>query len=192
MRNLQKGSVTVWIIIIVVILVGIGFYFYSQSKNPVAFSQAVETNSQAETSTTWQTYDAKPFPFSVKLPKGDSLASREYGDGVMLDYRIANTPTELNSFRGVEIAKDNECPKGNTETINGISFTIKPDQGYFGGMESGSIDAFYCTVYNGSQYTLFFTAMYARPNGKIPDQAQSMLEFDKEARLLNLKFTSSN
>jgi hypothetical protein len=176
MKKHQKSSITLWIIIIAVILVGTGLHFYSQTK----------------TSTTWQTYDAKPLPFTINIPKGDTFsAPQKYGDGaVMLDYRITNTPTELSGFRGIEIAKDNECPKGNSEIINGVSFIVRPDQGYFGGMESGSIDAFYCTVYNGSKYTLLFTVMYDRLNGKVPDQVQSMAEFDKEARLLNLKFNS--
>jgi hypothetical protein len=133
--------------------------------------------------------------FQINLPEGDSLSgpNPSGGGGELFYLSRGSSYKQLPDFQDLEVEKD-VCEKGESITINNVPFFRTTGSGYFGGMETGSVDGFYCAMNNGLKYTFAFAVEYNRNSENnspviVPDQTSSLQEFNKEMGALNFRFT---
>jgi len=139
------------------------------------------------------TYNNNELGFHALLPDGATFQNPiKVGPDREKLYFLSTKPNNLPHLMFLKIEKA-ECEIGASESINGIQFTRKSGLGYFGGMETGSIDGFYCSMHNGLSYTFVFTEKYNRDpeHGKVVvlDAGQALSLFDQEIQLIKFAYT---
>lgn len=158
------------------------------AQQHVKESVAVEADTESE-----KVYQNSTLNFQVYLPAGSSLSEQtQLGLGGQIFYLKSTRMNDLSYFRQLDVEKS-ECAAGTNTTINGIPFVRTTDSGYFGGMETGSVDGFYCTMKNGLSYTFRFSVTYNSRSGDgsvatQPDLEKSLWEFDQEMFILKFSF----
>lgn len=124
MKNLQKGSVLVWVIVIIVIVAGVGLYFYSQNKSSSTSSETVQNSSD------WKTYTDNYLGITFKYPSDWFViptSNPEIGNiALMIQSSQRHTYFEQHPdgpggpIAEINISKDNLRNEGESVMFNGM------------------------------------------------------------------------
>jgi hypothetical protein len=134
-------------------------------------------------------YVNNKFQFKMQLSKGVRLSSISKQNSLSI---LIHTNPSTPHLRYFGVNSQDECEDGQKISVNNIEFTRTIGHGNYGGMETGSFDAGYCTLHNGMTYRIGFTHIYSRvgPTAITPDEAADLITFEKELKLLDFTFTN--